>query len=200
MNLGPIINNALYKSGIKPTGTKYSSKTGRMSADDVLNEKTIDKMKELATNDAVKGVRGHAATIFKHQIREKAAPDRRRLFAKAEANASREVRKAKHERSHELWEYLLDITDKLDEGSVKGQYGSDEYVFMEVFDENGDICGRYDSNSGWHIKYTPDEETVMNVLGTVYNETFLAVYREYHGKNNDAPDHTEAVSQLDVKA
>ena len=198
MNIGSIINNALYHSGVKPTGKKSSQKE-RMDVDEVLTVKTINKMKQLATEDAIKGERGHAATIFKHQIREKVAPDRKKIFAEAEVNASRNVQKVKNERSHELWEYLLELTDKLDECSVKGQYGSDGHVFMEVLDEKGALCGRYSSNSGWHIIHTPDEEAVMNVLGSVYNNTFLAVYRAVHGKSRNAAANAELNSQLDVR-
>ena len=199
MNIASIVNNALYNSGIKPTGKKSSSKE-RMAVDEVLTVKNINKMKQFAAQDAIKGERGYAATIFKHQIREQVAPDRKKIFAEAEANVPRNVQKVKSERPHELWEYLLEITDKLDECSVKGQYGSDGHVFMEVLDEKGDLCGVFSSNSGWHIVHTPAEETVMNFLGKVYNDTFMNVYRDVHGKSKNTAAYSESNSQLDVRA
>ena len=199
MNIISAINNTLYNSGVKPSSKKASAKE-RMEVDEVLTPKTIIKMKQLAAEDAVKGKRGHAATKFKHQIREMVAPDRKKLFAEAEANASRNVQKVKNERPHELWEYLLELTDRLDDCSVKGQYGSDGHVFMGVFDEKRNLCGRFSSNSGWHIIHTPDEETVMNVLGKVYNDTFMEVYRNVQGKSRNAAEYAEAGSHLDVRA
>ena len=200
MNISSIINNALYNSGVKSTSKKSSSKA-RMSVDDVLNEKNINKMKQFAIRDGIKGERSQEKIIFLHQCREKVAPDRKKLYAEAEAKASTNVKKVKNDRPHEAWEYILDIVDKLDEGSVKGQYSSsDDYVSLDVFDENGELCGRFDSNSGWHIKYTSAEQTVMNVLTSVYHETFLETYREYHGKSNNTAAYVESNSQLDVKA
>lgn len=200
MNIASIINNALYNSGVKSTSKKSSSKT-RMSVDEVLNEKNINKMKQLAIRDGIKGERSQEKIMFLHQCREKVAPDRKRLFTEAEAKASMNVKKVKNDRPHEAWEYLFDIVDKLDEGSVKGQYSSyDDYVFLEIFDENGELCGRFSSNTGWHTEYTSAEETVMNVLTSVYHETFLETYREYHGKGNNNAAYVGSDSRLDIKA
>ena len=71
---------------------------------------------------------------------------------------------------------------------------------MEVLDEKGDLCGRFGSQSGWHIVHTPDEEAVMNVLGAVYNETFIGVYNSVHGKRKNAAAYVGSNSGLDVKA
>ena len=200
MNIGSIINNAMYNSGVKSTSKKSSSKT-RMDVDEVLTAENINKMKQLAYRDGVRGERSQEKIMFLHQCREKVAPDRKKLYAEAEAKASGNVKNVRYERPHELWEYLLEIVDKLDEGSVKGQYSSsDDYVFMEVFDEKGELCGRYDSNTGWHIQYTSAEKTVMNVLTSVYHETFLETYREYHGKSNNTAAYMGSNSQLDVRA
>ena len=200
MNIGSIINNALYNSGVKSTSKKSSSKT-RMSVDDVLNGKNINKMKQLAIRDGIKGERSQEKIMFLHQCREKVAPDRKKLLAEAKAKASMNTQKLKYERPHEAWEYLFEIVDKLDEGSVKGKYSSsDDYVFLEIFDENGELCGRFSSNTGWHTEYTSAEETVMNVLSSVYHETFLETYREYHGKSNNTAAYMGSNSQLDIKA
>ena len=200
MNIGSIINNALYNSGVKSTSKKSSSKT-RMNVDDVLNEKNINKMKQLAIRDGIKGERSQEKIMFMHQCREKVAPDRKKLLAEAKAKASMNTQKLKYERPHEAWEYLFEIVDKLDEGSVKGKYSSsDDYVFLEIFDENGELCGRFSSNTGWHTEYTSAEETVMNVLSSVYHETFLETYREYHGKSNNTAAYEVSNSKLDVKA
>lgn len=198
MNISSVINNAAYNSGVSSTGKKASSK-GKKSIEEVLDVKTIEKMRQFAAKDAVKGERGHAATIFKHHIREKVAPDRKKIFAEAEANAPREVRKTKGERPHELWEYLLGIVDKLDEDLAEFQ-GSDESVYLEAFDEKGNLCGRYSSNSGWHIVHTPDEEKIMNILGKIYNDTFMEVYRATHGNGDDTAAYAGSDSQLDVRA
>ena len=199
MNIGSIVNNALYHSGVKPTSKKSSSKE-RMTVDEVLTPKTINKMKQLATKDAIKGKRGHKMIMFTQECREKVAPDRKKIFAEAEANASRNIQKVKSEKHHELWEYLLELTDRIDDGSVNGQYCSDGHVFMEVYDEKGEMCGRFGSQSGWQIVHTPTEEAVMNVLGAVYNETFISVYNSVHGKSKNAAAYAESNPQLDVKA
>ena len=199
MNIGSIVNNALYHSGVKPTSKKSSSKE-RMTVDEVLTPKNINKMKQLATEDALKGKRGHKMIMFTQECREKVAPDRKKIFAEAEANASRNIQKVKSEKHHELWEYLLELTDRIDDGSVNGQYCSDGHVFMEVYDEKGEMCGRFGSQSGWQIVHTPTEEAVMNVLGAVYNETFISVYNSVHGKSKNAAAYAESNSQLDVKA
>ncbi|MCH5349327.1 MAG: hypothetical protein J1E40_08385 [Oscillospiraceae bacterium] len=196
MNIGSIINNALYNSGVKSTSKKSSSKT-RMDVDEVLTVENINKMKQLAYRDGVRGERSQEKIMFMHQCRKKVAPDRKKLFAEAEAKASSNVKKLRYERPHEDWEYLLGIVDKLDEGSVKGQYWSDGYACMDVFDEKGELCGRFASQGGWHIEYTSAEQTVMNVLTSVYHETFLETYREFHGKNGNSASHYG--SKLDVK-
>ena len=190
MNIGSIVNNALYHSGVKPTSKKSSSKE-RMTVDEVLTPKNINKMKQLATEDALKGKRGHKMIMFTQECREKVAPDRKKIFAEAEANASRNIQKVKSEKHHELWEYLLELTDRIDDGSVNGQYCSDGHVFMEVYDEKGEMCGRFGSQSGWQIVHTPTEEAVMNVLGAVYNETFISVYNSVHGKSKNAAAYAE---------
>ena len=102
MNIVSAVNNVLYNSGVKPAGKKSSSKE-RMTVDEVLNVKTINKMKQLATEDAIKGKRGHKMIMFTQECREKVAPDRKKIFAEAEANASRNVQKVKSEKHHELW-------------------------------------------------------------------------------------------------
>ena len=197
MGSGLVTNNILYNSGVKFAGKKSSSKK-RMDTDEVLTVKNINKMKQLAVQDAVKGERSHAAAMFKHHIREKVAPDRKRIFAEAEKNAPKEFKKAKDERPHELWEYLLGIADEPEDSPVNGKYCSD-CGCIEALDEKGNVCGRYSSGSGWQIVYTPEEEKIMNFLGKVYNDTFMEVYRAAHGKSNNSADYSGAMSLLDVR-
>ena len=190
---------SLYYSGVSFSGT---SKKGKKDISDAVNEKSIEKVKQLATQDAIRGKRGIEATFYVNECREKVAPDRKKIFRETEAKMSRSVEKYKKpDRPHDVWEYLLDIVDKTEEGSFKGEYSTvDGHTFIRAYDENGEEIGTYDSKWGWDITYTKLENQAMAALNKIYNDTFREVYHETHCKKSSNTASFRSESRLDVMA
>lgn len=190
---------SLYYSGVSFSG---ASKKGKKDISDAVNEKSIEKVKQLATQDAIRGKRGMEATFYVNECREKVAPDRKKIFRETEAKMSRAVEKYKMpDRPHDVWEYLLDIVDKTEEGSFKGEYSTvDGHTFIRAYDENGEEIGTYDSKWGWSVRYTNLENQTMEILSRIYNETYKSVGRELHSKNKNYTAPVQSESRLDVMA
>ena len=199
INLTSIGFKSPYNSNIKASGT---SKKGKKDISDAVNEKSIEKVKQLATQDAIRGKRGKEASIYINECREKVAPDRKKIFSEIQAKASTSIKKYKKpERPHDVWEYLLDIADKTDEYSFKGHHSTaNGHTFIRAFDENGENIGVYDSNNGWTVRYTSLEKQTMETLSRIYNETYKSVGRKLHSKNNNYAASIQSESRLDVTA
>lgn len=189
----------LYYSGVSFSGT---SKKGKKDISYAVNEKSIEKVKQLATQDAIRGKRGMEATFYINECREKVAPDRKKIFSEIQAKASTSIKKYKKpERPHDVWEYLLDIVDKTEEYSFKGHHSTaNGHTFIRAFDENGENIGVYDSNSSWSVRYTNLENQTMEILSRIYNETYKSVGRELHSKNNNYAASFQSESRLNVTA
>ncbi|MCM1330569.1 MAG: hypothetical protein NC253_14155 [Ruminococcus sp.] len=189
-----ITNKIGFNSAVKTSAKKSAEKKG---VSDVLTEENIDKMRQIAYDDAVKGKRGNKATVFMHQCREQVAPDRRNIFLKAEKGMSSEIGKIKNERN--IWVYLLDADGRFEGGSYKGNYTrTDNHTFIEAYDERGEKVGIYDSKYGWTATHTSAEKQVMSTLAGVYNETFNSVYKELYRNNSAVPEETN--SKFNAKA
>ncbi|MBD5140389.1 MAG: hypothetical protein HDT25_03100 [Ruminococcus sp.] len=196
MNLSLNLNKIGYSSTAKASGKKSAKKK---DISEGLNEKNLQKIEQLAYRDALKGERSYEATSFMHQCREKVAPDRKVIFAKAQKGMSAEIERFKDPTN--IWVYLLDVDEKFDGGSFKGNYTrTDNHVFMRAYDENGEEVGIYDSKYGWSTTWTSAENQVWEALVNVYNSTFNEVYREVH-RNKSKPElPSEIQAGLDIRA
>ena len=196
MNLSLNLNKIGYSSTAKASGKKSAKKK---DISEGLNEKSIKKMEQLAYRDAVNGKQSHEATVFMHQCREKVAPDREKIFVNAQKGMSAKIERFKD--PDNIWVYLLDIDEKIDGGSYKGNYTrTDDHTFIEAFDESGEKVGIYDSHYGWRTTWNSSERQVMAALANVYNETFREVYKEVH-RNNSKPElPSEIQAGLDIRA
>ena len=164
---------------------------------EVLNDENIEKMRQIAYDDAIKGKQSHKATMFTNQCREKVAPDRKKIFINAEKGMSGEIDKFR--KPENIWLYLLETDGHFDGGSFKGNYTrADNHTFIDAFDENGERVGIYDSNYGWRVKQTSAEKQVMAELSMVYNETFISVYRAVHRSKSTSDVPLETKSTLDI--
>lgn len=196
MNLSLNLNKIGYSSNAKVSGKKSAKKK---DISEGLNEKTLEKMEQLAYRDAVKGKRSHEAASFMHQCREKVAPDRKVIFAKAQQGMSAEIERFKDPAN--IWVYLLDVDGKFDGGSYKGNYTrTDGHTFIEAYDESGEKVGIYDSKYGWKTTWNSAEKQVMATLAGVYNETFNKVYKEVHGNKSKPDVSTEIQTNLNIRA
>ncbi|MDE7288713.1 MAG: hypothetical protein K2N71_04300 [Oscillospiraceae bacterium] len=196
MNLSLNLNKIGYSSAVKALGKKSAKKK---DISEGLNEKSIKKMEQLAYSDAIKGKRSHEAAIFMNQCREKVAPDREKIFVNAQKGMSAEIERFKDPTN--IWVYLLDVDEKFDGGSYKGNYTrTGNHIFIDAYDESGEKVGIYDSNYGWRIKHTSAEKQVMAALANVYNETFNKVYKEVHRNKSKPEIPSEIQANLDVRA
>lgn len=194
MNLYFNTNKIGYSQNSKISDKKSVKKK---DVSEVLTEENIEKMRQIAYNDAVKGKRSHEATIFRNQCREKVAPDRKMIFANAEKGMSAEIDKFKDPTN--IWLYLLEADGHFDGGSFKGNYTrTGSHTFIDAFDENGEKVGIYDSNYGWRTNHTFAEKQVMATLAGVYNETFNSVYKAVHKSKNTSDVPFETKSTLDI--
>ena len=194
MNLYFNTNKIGYSQNSKISNKKSAKKK---DVSEVLNDKNIEKMRQLAYNDAIKGKRGSEAMIFRNQCREKVAPDRKMIFANAEKGMTAEIDKLRTPEN--IWIYLLEPEGHFDGGSFKGNYTrTDNHTFIEAFDENGEKVGTYDSNYGWSTNHTSAERQVMSTLASVYNETFNSVYKAVHKSKKPSDVPLETKSNLDI--
>lgn len=194
MNLYFNTNKIGYSQNSKISDKKSVKKK---DVSEVLTEENIEKMRQIAYNDAVKGKRGQEAIIFRNQCREKVAHDRKMIFANAEKGMSAEIDKFKTPEN--IWIYLLETDGHFDGGSFKGNYTrTGNHTFIDAFDENGEKVGIYDSNYGWRTNHTSAEKQVMATLAGVYNETFNSVYKAVHKSKNTSDVPFETKSTIDI--
>ncbi len=150
---------------------------------EAVNDKSLEKMREIAYRDAQKGVCGSSEYIsYLHECREKVAPNRTKIFAQAESKI-KEIEK-NPERDKTLWDYLLEhLGEPDDDCSVKAKHHADGWVNMTAYDENGETIGKYDPNNGWITTWNSTEETSMKLLSAEYG----AAFKEYRQtmKNGD---------------
>lgn len=194
MNLYFNTNKIGYSQNSKISDKKSVKKK---DVSEVLSDENIEKMRQIAYNDAIKGKRSSEAAIFMNQCREKVAPDRKMIFANAEKGMSAEIYKFKTPEN--IWIYLLETDGHFDGGSFKGNYTrTGNHTFIDAFDENGEKVGIYDSNYGWRTNHTSAEKQVMSTLAGVYNETFNSVYKAVHKSKNTSDVLSETKSTLNI--
>lgn len=192
MNLYFNANKIGYSQNSKVSGKKSVKKK---DVSEVLNDDNIEKMRQIAYNDAIKGKQGNEATIFTNQCREKVAPDRKKIFVNAEKGMSAEIDKYKE---MNIWLYLLEADGHFDGGSFSGVQDKSGHIFMRAYDENGEEVGIYDSKYGWTTTWTSAEREVMATLAGVYNETFNSVYRAVHKSKSTSDVSAENKSNLNI--
>ena len=187
----------------KAYGSKSSSRARkRKSPGDVMTEENINKMREIAYNDALGGGKYESNSFrsFLFKLRDEVAPDREKLLSGALAQLDTDISNYafKHGKHPEtLLEYILDAEGEFDCGN--GSYSAHVAhgtIDMKIYDENGDFVGGYSSNSGFHKFSTPKENSVGIFFSKLYHDTYLEYSNQIKNKTTVSGDFT-AASQLD---
>ena len=187
MRIGSSIINSINRAyGSKPTAKAKQ----RKSLGDVMTDENISKMREIAYNDACGDGKYESNTFrsFLFSLRDEVAPDRAKLLSEALAQLDTDISNYafKHgKRPETLLEYILDADGKFDHGnglySAHVAYGT---IDMKIYDENGDRCGNYSSNSGFHYFSTPKEDSVGIFFSKLYHDAYLEYSEQLKKQTN----------------
>ncbi len=195
---------SLVNSINKAYGSQSPARTKkRKSPGDVMTEENINKMREIAYNDALGDGKYESNSFrsFLFKLRDEVAPDRDKLLSEALAQFDKDIQNyafKKGENPETLLEYILKAEGKFDSGngSYSGSRHPNGHICMDIFDENGDRVGGYSSNSGFHKFSTPKENCVGIFFSKLYHDTYLEYSNQIKNKTN-VSEAISATSQLD---
>lgn len=150
-----------------------------MITDDVLK-----KVREIAYKDAENG---DSASPRKEIVgllsncRDQVGPDRKTLLNEAQQQMDKDIQQfalKKGKRPETLLEYILEMEGKFDSGngSYEAQRSSSGHTYMKIYDENGELAGTFDSNSGFHVHHTSAEKQVEQIIAQEYKDAFTERY------------------------
>ncbi len=153
-----------------------------------LNEETVKTVQELTYKWAMSGDSKDLKKVSEYISKcwRNIEPDRKKLFAEAEAKACMAKRTSAKSRLPEdelsgIWKYMFkkksiapDVAGGLSDGKSFAANIRPSRTYIEVYNENGEVLGCYDSVNApdWHTTMTTEEHQCYDTLSRIYCDAY----------------------------